>query len=106
MLTIKAINALKPREKPYKVFDAKGLYLLVNKNGSRYWRFKYRFDNKERVLALGVFPDTGLKAARKKRDDARRLLSEEGIDPGANALAPEDQNDHPRRQQLDNSGNG
>jgi integrase len=87
MLTIKAINALKPREKPYKVFDAKGLYLLVNKNGSRYWRFKYRFDNKERVLALGVFPDTGLKAARKKRDDARRLLSEEGIDPGAKRKA-------------------
>ena len=87
MLTIKAINALKPREKPYKVFDAKGLYLLVNKNGSRYWRFKYRFDNKERVLALGVFPDTGLKAARKKRDDARRLLSEEGIDPGAQRKA-------------------
>ena len=87
MLTIKAINAMKPREKPYKVFDAKGLYLLVNKNGSRYWRFKYRFDNKERVLALGVFPDTGLKAARKKRDDARRLLSEEGIDPGAKRKA-------------------
>ncbi len=48
----------KPREKPYKLSDGGGLYLLINPNGSKYWRLKYRHGGKEKNLALGVYPDT------------------------------------------------
>lgn len=72
----------KPKDKPYKVFDEKGMYLLVNPNGSKYFRLKYRFDGKEKVLALGVYPKTSLKKARDKRDEAIGQIAE-GIDPGA-----------------------
>lgn len=78
-----AIRNAKPAEKPYKLPDEKGLYLLVQPNGSKYWRQKYRFNSKEKTLAHGVYPDVGLKAARDKRDDARRLLAD-GIDPSEN----------------------
>lgn len=88
MLTDQEIKSNEPDEKkPYKLFDGKGLYLLVNPNGSRLWRLKYRFDSKEKVLALGKYPDVRLKAARKKRTDARRLIAEEGIDPSAQRKA-------------------
>lgn len=76
-----AIRAAKPAEKPYKLPDEKGLFLLVHPNGSRYWRQKYRFDGKEKMLAHGVYPETSLKEARERRDDARKLLAQ-GIDPG------------------------
>jgi integrase len=75
-----AIRAIKPREKAYKVADEKGLFLLVNPGGSKLWRFKYRIDGKEKVLALGSYPDVGLKDAHDKRDDARKLIAA-GIDP-------------------------
>jgi len=71
----------KPKEKPYKLADEKGMFLLVNTNGSRYFRFKYRFAGQEKLLALGVYPDTTLKAAREKRDHAREQLAN-GVDPG------------------------
>lgn len=77
-----AIRNLKPRDKPYKASDSYGLYLLVNPTGSRLWRFKYRFNGKEKLLALGSYPLVGLKHAREKRDDARLLLVE-GYDPSA-----------------------
>ncbi len=82
MLTNTAIRAAKGREKPYKLSDAKGLYLLVNPAGSRYWRLKYRYAGKEKVLALGVYPDVTLAEARDGRDDAKRLLRA-GNDPVA-----------------------
>ncbi len=82
MLTVAKIKASKPREKPYKVFDERGLYLLVNPNKSRWWRFKYRYGNKEKLLSLGTYPDTSLKQARNKRDLARQLL-DKNIDPSA-----------------------
>ena len=53
-----------PGEKPKKLFDGGGLYLLVHPNGSKWWRWKYRFAGKEQLLALGVYPDVSLKAAR------------------------------------------
>lgn len=70
----------KPKDKPYKITDEKGLYLHVKPNGGRYWRYKYYFGGKEKVLALGVYPEISLKEAREKRDEARKI-HKEGIDP-------------------------
>ncbi|KIA80841.1 hypothetical protein QR66_08165 [Chromobacterium piscinae] len=80
-LTKLEIDRIEPGEKQIKVTDGQGLYLLVMPNGAKYWRLKYRFAGKEKVLALGVYPDVSLKDARVKRDDARRLLAD-GQDPG------------------------
>lgn len=74
------INA-KPKEKAYKLADEKGLFLYVTTKGGMYWRMKYRFGGKEKLLALGVYPDVSLAKARDKRDDARKLLADD-IDPG------------------------
>lgn len=71
----------KPKEKAYKLADEKGLFLYVTPEGRKYWRFKYRFNGKEKLLALGVYPDVTLSKARDKRNDARNLLDDE-IDPG------------------------
>lgn len=79
-LTVAKVKSAKPKEKDYKLSDEKGLFLLVKQNGSKYWRLKYRFAGKERLMALGVFPDTTLAMAQKKRDEARRQLAD-GIDP-------------------------
>jgi integrase len=76
-----AIRNAKPADKPQKLADGGGLYLLLNPNGSRWWRLKYRIGGKEKLLSLGTYPDTGLKDARDKRDAARKLLAA-GIDPG------------------------
>jgi integrase len=81
MLTETSIRAAKTKNKPRKLSDERGLYLLVHPNGSQYWRFKYRYDGKEKLLALGVYPDVTLKRAREKRDEARRLVAD-NIDPG------------------------
>jgi integrase len=82
MLTEARIKAAKPREKPYKLSDSKGLYLLVDPSGGRWWRLKYRYGGKEKKLSLGVYPDVRLKLAREKRDEERRVLGS-GADPGA-----------------------
>jgi integrase len=71
----------KPKEKAYKLADEKGLFLYVTPEGKKYWRFKYRFNGKEKLLALGVYPDVTLSKARDKRNDARNLLDDK-IDPG------------------------
>ena len=81
------LTGLELPQKSYKLFDGKGLYLIVNPSGRHWWRFKYRFDNQERSLALGVYPDVGLSSARTKRKTARRLIAEEGIDPGVQRRA-------------------
>ena len=75
-----AVKQAKPRKKAYKLFDGGGMYLQVNSSGSKYWRLKYRFAGKEKLLAFGVYPDVSLKSARERRDAARRLLSD-NIDP-------------------------
>lgn len=79
-LTDARIRNLKPREKPFKTSDYDGLYILTNPNGSRLWRFKYRYMDKERLLALGKYPAVSLVDARQARDDARELLAK-GLDP-------------------------
>ena len=80
-LTDVAIRKAKPTDKPQKLADGGGLFLLLNPNGSRWWRLKYRTAGKEKLLSLGTYPDTGLADAREKRDQARKLLAA-GIDPG------------------------
>lgn len=79
-LTAKQVENCKPAEKAYKVSDGGGLYLLVNPNGARYWRLKYRFAGKEKTLAIGVFPAVSLAQARHGRDEAKRNLLA-GLDP-------------------------
>jgi len=86
MLTDTAIKKLKPREKAYRVFDGAGLYLEVAPAGGKWWRLKYRLAKKEKRLSLGIYPDVSLKAAREKRDDARKLLAS-GVDPGEHRKA-------------------
>lgn len=85
-LTDTQIKALKPETKPRKVANEKGLYLPVQSTGGKLWRLKYRIDGKEKLLALEVYPDVGLKDACKKRNQARRLLAD-GIAPGEHPKA-------------------
>jgi len=79
-LTDTAIRQTKPGSKSVKLADGGGLYLLVTPAGARYWRWKYRFGGKEKVLALGVYPETGLAKARERHQEARKLLSD-GVEP-------------------------
>lgn len=79
-LTDTAIRNAKPTEKPYKVADSQGLYLLVNPRGSKLWRVKYRMNGVERKLALGPYPEITLAEARAARDAARRQLAH-AVDP-------------------------
>ncbi len=78
-LTDTAIRNAKPRDKQYKLYDARGLYVLVQKSG-KYFRFDYRFMGLRKTLALGVYPDVTLAEARRGRDDARKLLKND-VDP-------------------------
>lgn len=81
-LTDKKIRSLKPADKPYKVSDSGGLYLEITPNGSKLWRFKYRFNGKSKKLALGAYPTVGLAEARKKHLLAKEQLAGGG-DPSA-----------------------
>lgn len=82
-----AIKNVKPSpDKAFKLPDEKGMYLLVHQNGSKYFRYDYRFEGKRKTLALGIYPTTSLKEAREKRDDARKQLAD-GIDPSENRKA-------------------
>ncbi len=78
-LTDTAIRNAKPKDKPYKLSDEKGMYLLVNQTG-KYFRFDYRFGGKRKTYAIGIYPDVSLKDARWKRDEARQLI-QNNIDP-------------------------
>ena len=80
-LTDPKIRNAKAKDKSYRLTDSGGMYLEVMPNGSKYWRWKYRFDGKEKRLALGVYPEVTLAAARLKRDTQRKLLKEQGSDP-------------------------
>ncbi|HGM5433560.1 TPA: tyrosine-type recombinase/integrase [Serratia marcescens] len=80
-LNARQVETAKPKGKPYKLSDGGGLFLLVNTNGSRYWRLKYRIAGKEKLLSIGVYPATSLADARSKRDEAKRSLAAGG-DPG------------------------
>jgi integrase len=79
-LTDKAVRNTKPGDRPIKLFDGGGLFLIVAPAGGKWWRFKYRFARKEKLISLGTYPDVGLKEARDRRDTARKQLAS-GIDP-------------------------
>ena len=85
-LTDTAIRNSKAGERPIKLFDGEGLYLLVNPSGSRGWRFKYYFNGREKLLSLGPYPEITLKVARDRRLEARRLV-EMGTDPSVQRQA-------------------
>ena len=81
-LTDSAVKKAKPGDKPFRIFDGRGLYVEIAPSGGKWWRWKYRFAGKERLLSMGTYPDVTLKAARDRRDEARALL-QTGVDPGA-----------------------
>jgi integrase len=85
-LTDTAVRRAGAKKKPYKMYDSGGLFLLVRPNGGKWWRFKYRFHNKEKLLSLGVYPDVSLKKARDRRDEERGKLVDK-IDPAVNRKA-------------------
>jgi integrase len=80
------VRKAQPKEKPYKLTDGGGLYLQVTPSGGKWWRFKYRFDGKEKLLSLGVYPDISLAEARERRNEARNLVAK-GVDPSAERKA-------------------
>ncbi|MCT4713214.1 tyrosine-type recombinase/integrase [Enterobacteriaceae bacterium H11S18] len=77
-LTARQVETAKPKDKSYKLSDGGGLFLLINTNGSRYWRLKYRVSGKEKLLSIGVYPAVSLADARAKREEARRLIAAGG----------------------------
>jgi integrase len=87
-LTDTAIRNAKPKpdKKQLKLFDSRGLFLLVSPSGGKWWRLRYRFNGKEKQVSLGVYPDVSLQDARERRDQARKLLAN-GVDPSENRKA-------------------
>ena len=79
MTDTKVRNA-KPKDKQFKLFDTDGLFLLVSPAGGKWWRFKYRFGGKEKLISLGTYPEVSLSQARARRDAARKQVAD-GIDP-------------------------
>lgn len=86
MLTDTAIKAAKASQKAQRLFDGAGLYLEIAPSGGKWWRLKYRFGGKEKRLSLGVYPEVGLKRARRLRHELRKLLVN-GVDPSENRKA-------------------
>jgi len=85
-LTNTTITNAKPAKKTTKLFDERGLYLEVSPKGGKWWRFKYRYNGKEKRLSLGVYPDVSLKIARDRREEACKLLAND-VDPSENRKA-------------------
>jgi len=81
-----AIRSAKPQLKPLKLSDGGGLFLLVSPSGGKWWRYSYRYNGKQKTFSLGTYPDIGLKEAREKHSEARKLLAQ-GIDPSYNRKA-------------------
>lgn len=79
-LTDVAIRNAKPDGKAYKLADGAGMFLLVTPAGGKLWRLKYRIDGREKLLAIGAYPETSLGEARKRREEARALVAR-GIEP-------------------------
>ncbi|UCB31823.1 hypothetical protein J9874_02374 [Duffyella gerundensis] len=79
-LTDVKVRSAKPTDKAFKLTDGEGMHLMVHPNGSKYWRLQYRFDGKQKTLALGVYPEITLSEARQRRDEAKRKVAN-GIDP-------------------------
>ena len=85
-LTATAIKNARPNGKTQKLFDGRGLYLEVSPTGGKWWRFKYRYEGKEKRLSLGVYPDISLQLARDRRDEARKMVAT-GVDPAQHRKA-------------------
>ena len=85
-LTDIKVRKAKPQEKSYKLSDSGGLFLLIAPNGSKYWRFKYRIEGKEKLLAIGLYPNVILAEAREKKDQAKKQIAN-GVDPSAFKIA-------------------
>lgn len=79
-LTDTKVRSAKPTEKEYSLVDGDGMFLLIHPNGSKYWRFRFRFGGKQHLIAFGVYPEISLADARQKREEARKLVAA-GIDP-------------------------
>lgn len=79
-LTDTAIRAARPRDKPNKLGDSQGLFLLVQPSGGKLWRLKYRIDGREKKVGFGTYPDVSLAEARRRRDEAREFVAA-GKDP-------------------------
>ncbi len=85
-LTDTKVKNAKPSEKAVKLTDGFGLYLLVHPSGSKYWQLGYRFEGKQKVFSIGVYPAVSLADARQRRDEAKKLLAA-GVDPSAKKQA-------------------
>ena len=90
MLSDSQIRSAKPQQKPYKLPDDRGLFLLVQPSGRCLWRLRCTFQRKDKLVALGQYPDVSLKVARERRDEARRWMAD-GVDrlrhPSAGTVA-------------------
>src|SRR5688572_31077824 len=80
------IRSSKPRVKPYKIYDTDGLFLIINPNGSRWWRQRYRYAGREQLLSLGVYDAITLADARERSADIRKQVAK-GLDPSAHRKA-------------------
>ncbi|WP_133134349.1 tyrosine-type recombinase/integrase [Legionella santicrucis] len=86
-LSVADVKKKRELDKPLKLSDGQGLFLLIQPNGKKYWRYSYRFDGKQKTLALGVFPEVSLAEARELREDARALLKKTKVDPSEHRKA-------------------
>ncbi len=75
-ITDTAVRNAKTVDKPVKLYDGLGLFVLINPAGGKWWRFRYRFEGKEKLLSFGTYPDTSLKDARERREAARKLIAQ------------------------------
>jgi hypothetical protein len=96
MLTDVTVRQARPKEKEYKLSDQRGLLLVVRPTGAKWWRLRYPFQGKEKMISLGVYPDVSLSMARDRRDAARRMVAD-GKDPSAERQA--------EKQAMQASGN-
>lgn len=91
MLTDTRVRNAKPKEKPYKLGDSGGLFVIVRPTGKKWWRLKYRFNRKEKLISLGVYPDVSLQEARRRCGEARQLLAS-GVNPSTKRKAAQADN--------------
>ena len=85
-LSATQVRNAKAGPRPQKLFDGRGLYLEIPTRGNKRWRFRYRFERREKLISLGLYPEISLQVARERREDARRLLAH-GVDPSAERQA-------------------
>jgi integrase len=107
MLTETKVRSARARERSYKLFDERGLFLLITPSGGRLWRFRYRIGPLEKLISLGAYPDVPLKRAREKREEARKLVAD-AVDPSlerkAKRAAMEDTFEAVAKEWLDLQG--